>query len=220
MSRRANLPGDLLVWIDLEMTGLNVEEDVIVEIACIVTDSDLGALDDGVQLVVHQNEEALARMDDFVRTMHKKSGLLAEIPTASADVATAEQAVLSYIKGHIPTPGTAPLCGNSIGMDRRFLARYMSELDAYLHYRSVDVSSFKELCRRWYPAVYRKRPDKAEQHRALGDILESIEELRYYRAEIFAPSPNGEAPAADAVTDVHASTDAIADTDDSDRQRA
>jgi oligoribonuclease len=189
--------GDLLVWIDLEMTGLDVERDVIVEIACIVTDSDLAPLDEGVQLVVHQDEAALARMDDFVRNMHRKSGLLSEITTAPDDVAAAEQRVLGYIKRHVAVAGTAPLCGNSIGMDRRFLARYMPAVDNYLHYRSVDVSSFKELCRRWYPAVYRKRPSKAEQHRALGDIKESIEELRYYRAEMFVPSPNGAAPAAD-----------------------
>jgi oligoribonuclease len=180
----------VLVWIDLEMTGLDVERDVIVEIACIVTDSDLVPRDSGVHLVVHQDEATLARMDEFVRGMHEKSGLLKEIPAATVDVAAAEQTVLSYIKGHV-TAGAAPLCGNSIGMDRRFLARYMPELDSYLHYRSVDVSSLKELCRRWYPAIYRKRPGKAEQHRALGDILESIDELRYYRAELFAPSPNG-----------------------------
>jgi oligoribonuclease len=181
---------DQLVWIDLEMTGLDVEHDVIVEIACIVTDSDLVSRDSGVQLVVHQDEAALARMDEFVRDMHAKSGLLNEIPAATVDVAGAEQTVLSYLKGYVPA-GAAPLCGNSIGMDRRFIARYMPELDGYLHYRSVDVSSLKELCRRWYPAIYRKRPDKAEQHRALGDILESIDELRYYRAELFTPTSNG-----------------------------
>jgi oligoribonuclease len=186
---------DLLVWIDLEMTGLDVERDVIVEIACIVTDSDLTELDDGVQLVVHQDDATLARMDDFVRTMHAKSGLLTEIPASRTSLDTAEKQVLDYVRGHIAGEGSAPLCGNSIGMDRRFLARYMPDLDNYLHYRSVDVSSFKELCRRWYPAVYRKRPGKTEQHRALGDILESIAELRYYRAEMMLPSPNGDAPA-------------------------
>jgi oligoribonuclease len=187
---------DRLVWLDLEMTGLDVERDVIVEIACIVTDSDLTTLDEGIQLVVHQDEAVLARMDDFVRTMHKKSGLLTEISTATTDVATAERDVIAYLSAHVPGPGTAPLCGNSIGMDRRFLARYMPGLEGYLHYRSVDVSSLKELCRRWYPALYRKRPGKAEQHRALGDILESIEELRYYRTEMFVPKPNGAAPVA------------------------
>jgi oligoribonuclease len=186
-----NGTNDRLVWIDLEMTGLDVERDVIVEIACIVTDSDLTTLDDGIQLVVHQDEAVLAGMDDYVRAMHKKSGLLAEIATSTTDVATAERDVIAYLGKHVATPGTAPLCGNSIGMDRRFLARYMTGLESYLHYRSVDVSSLKELCRRWYPALYRKRPGKAEQHRALGDILESIEELRYYRTEMFVPMPNG-----------------------------
>jgi oligoribonuclease len=179
---------DRLVWIDLEMTGLDVDQDVIVEIACIVTDSNLAALDDGIQLVVHQDPEVLARMDDFVRTMHTKSGLLDEIPIAPIDTAAAEKEVLAYIQKHVTLPRAAPMCGNSIGMDRRFLAKYMPELDNYVHYRSVDVSSFKELARRWYPAIYRKRPGKAEQHRALDDILESIDELRYYRAELFAPT--------------------------------
>jgi oligoribonuclease len=178
---------DPLVWIDLEMTGLVVERDVIVEIACIVTDADLVTLDDGLQIVVHQDEATLATMDDFVRKMHEKSGLLPEITASPTDVAAAEAATLDYVRRHVPAPGTSPLCGNSIGMDRRFLARYMPRLDAYLHYRSIDVSSIKELCRRWYPAVYRKRPAKAEQHRALDDIRESIEELRYYRDHLFTP---------------------------------
>jgi oligoribonuclease len=184
------------------MTGLDVETHVIVEIACIVTDSDLQSLDDGIQLVVRQDEAALARMDEFVRTMHTKSGLLSLIPAAADDAATAEAKVIDYIRGHVPAPGAAPLCGNSIGMDRRFLARYMPALDTYVHYRSVDVSSFKEMCRRWYPEEYRMRPGKSEQHRALDDIRESIEELRYYRDRVFVPAepaqgtqpaPNGEA---------------------------
>jgi oligoribonuclease len=178
---------DRLVWIDLEMTGLDAEHDVIVEIACIVTDSNLVPLDDGIQLVVHQDEATLARMDDFVRTMHTKSGLLDEIATAPCDTAKAEKDVLAYVQQHVSLPRAAPMCGNSIGMDRRFLAKYMPELDNYVHYRSVDVSSFKELARRWYPAIYRKRPGKAEQHRALGDIQESIEELRYYREQLLPP---------------------------------
>jgi len=178
---------DRLVWIDLEMTGLDAEHDVIVEIACIVTDSNLVALDDGIQLVVHQDEATLARMDDFVRTMHTKSGLLDEIATAPSDTAKAEKDVLAYVQQHVSLPRAAPMCGNSIGMDRRFLAKYMPELDNYVHYRSVDVSSFKELARRWYPAIYRKRPGKAEAHRALGDIQESIEELRYYREQLLPP---------------------------------
>jgi oligoribonuclease len=175
---------DRLVWIDLEMTGLDVDRDVIVEIACIVTDSELESLDDGIQLVVHQDAETLDRMDEFVRAMHTKSGLLPEIGTSTTGVAEAQDTVLAYIRTHVPDAGRSPLCGNSIGMDRRFLARYMPDLDGFLHYRSIDVSSLKELCRRWYPDVYRRRPGKAEQHRALGDISESIEELRFYRASI------------------------------------
>jgi oligoribonuclease len=169
------------------MTGLDVEKHVIVEIACIVTDSDLVVLDDGLQIVVHQDDDALATMDAFVRTMHTKSGLLPLISASTVDAATAEAQTIEYIRTFVPAAATAPLCGNSIGMDRRFLARYMPALDEYVHYRSVDVSSFKELCRRWYPEIYRKRPGKVEQHRALGDIRESIEELRYYRAEMLRP---------------------------------
>jgi oligoribonuclease len=172
---------DRLVWVDLEMTGLIVETDVIVEIACIVTDSSLDALDDGIQLVVHADAETLARMNDFVRGMHTKSGLLTEIEKSPVSVADAEQATLAYVKQHVTKASSAPLCGNSIGTDRGFLARYMTELDDYLHYRSIDVSSLKELCRRWNPELYRKRPGKAENHRALDDIRESIEELRFYR---------------------------------------
>jgi oligoribonuclease len=180
---------DRLVWIDLEMTGLDVENDVIVEIACIVTDASLDALDDGVQLVVHADADTLGRMSDFVREMHTKSGLMPEIERSPVDVAAAQQATLEYVKQHVPAASTAPLCGNSIGTDRRFLGRYMNELDEYLHYRSIDVSSLKELCRRWYPAIYRKRPGKAEHHRALADIRESIEELRFYRAHLLVPPP-------------------------------
>ena len=180
---------DRLVWIDLEMTGLSVETDVIVEIACIVTDANLAVLDDGIDLVVHADADQLSRMDDFVRNMHTKSGLLPLIEASDITVADAEARVLDYVKSHVPAPGVAPLCGNSIGVDRRFLDRYMHGLDTYLHYRSIDVSSFKELCRRWYPAIYRKRPGKSEQHRALDDIRESIEELRFYREQLFIPAP-------------------------------
>jgi oligoribonuclease len=172
---------DRLVWVDLEMTGLVVDTDVIVEIACIVTDASLTALDDGIELIVHADPETLVGMTDFVREMHTKSGLLPLIETSDISVAAAQQAVLEYVKKHVPKPSTAPLCGNSIGTDRGFLARYMPELDDYLHYRSIDVSSLKELCRRWNHALYRKRPGKAEHHRALDDIRESIEELRFYR---------------------------------------
>ena len=178
---------DRLVWIDLEMTGLDVERDVIVEIACIVTDAELVALDDGIQLIVHADAEQLAQMGDFVREMHTKSGLLPEIERSDVDVAGAQQAVLEYVRAHVKTARSVPLCGNSIGTDRRFLARDMPELDEYLHYRSIDVSSLKELCKRWYPEVYRKRPGKAEHHRALDDIRESIAELRFYREHMLRP---------------------------------
>src|SRR5215471_13984833 len=146
---------DRLVWIDLEMTGLEVERHAIVEIACIVTDASLAVLDDGIDIVVHQPPDVLARMDDFVRNMHTKSGLLKGIEAATIDVATAQQEVLLYVRQHVAS-GIAPLCGNSIGVDRRFLDQYMRELDEYVHYRSIDVSSLKELCRRWYPAIYSK----------------------------------------------------------------
>jgi len=172
------------------MTGLDVETDVIVEIACIVTDASLVALDDGIELVVHADADALARMGDFVREMHAKSGLLPKIESSTVSVADAQAATLEYVKRHVPKASVAPLCGNSIGTDRRFLARYMAELDNYLHYRSIDVSSLKELCRRWYPAIYKQRPGKAEHHRALDDIRESIEELRYYREHLLRmPEP-------------------------------
>jgi oligoribonuclease len=176
---------DHLVWLDLEMTGLDVERDTIVEIACIVTDSQLNPLDDGIDIVVHQDADALARMDDFVRRMHTKSGLLPLIGASEVSVAEAQRRTLEYVRKHVSTASTAPLCGNSIGTDRRFLDRYMNELENFLHYRSIDVSSLKELCRRWYPEVYSKRPGKVEQHRALDDIRESIEELRFYRDELF-----------------------------------
>jgi oligoribonuclease len=190
----ARADDDQLVWLDLEMTGLEVERDTIVEIACIVTDSQLNLLDDGIDIVVHQDADALARMDDFVRRMHTKSGLLPLIAASDVSVAEAEGRTLEYVRKHVSTPRTAPLCGNSIGTDRRFLDRYMNELENFLHYRSIDVSSLKELCRRWYPEVYAKRPGKAEQHRALDDIRESIEELRFYRDELFRASPAAASP--------------------------
>jgi oligoribonuclease len=178
-SRSASL--DRLVWIDLEMTGLDVERDVIVEIACVVTDTDLALVDDGIDLVVHAGDAPLDAMSDFVRAMHVKSGLLDEIRASTVSIDDAGAQVLEYLKTHVPEQGIAPLCGNSIGMDRRFLARYLPEIDGYVHYRSIDVSSLKELCRRWYPEVYQHRPNKRETHRALDDIRESVAELRYYR---------------------------------------
>ena len=185
----AEQPGadDRLVWIDLEMTGLDVGRHRIVELAVLVTDAELEILDDGVDLVVHQPPEALAEMDDYVRKMHTKSGLLAEIEASTLSPGAAGAQALAYIGERVPEPGTAPLCGNSIGVDRRFLHRYLPELDNYLHYRSIDVSSFKELCRRWYPEVYAKLPRKAEAHRALADIRESVAELRFYREHMLRP---------------------------------
>lgn len=186
----AEAPGsvdDRLVWIDLEMTGLDLERHRIVELAVLVTDARLEVLADGLDLVVHQPPEVLASMDEFVRKMHTKSGLLPEIERSSLTLEAAGKQAIEYIKQFVPEPGTAPMCGNSIGVDRRFLDRYLPELDGYLHYRSIDVSSLKELCRRWYPEAYKKRPSKTETHRALDDIRESVAELRYYRETIMQP---------------------------------
>ncbi|MCZ7530041.1 MAG: oligoribonuclease [Acidimicrobiia bacterium] len=176
---------DRLVWLDLEMTGLDVERHVIVEVACVVTDNDLEVLDEGIDLVVHQPSEALGEMNDFVRAMHARSDLISAISASEISLPDAGVAALDYVKSHVSKPRTAPLCGNSIGTDRRFLDRYLPDLEEYLHYRSIDVSSIKELAGRWYPDAYSKRPDKAEGHRAMADILESIEELRYYRSTVF-----------------------------------
>ena len=180
---------DRLVWLDLEMTGLDVRRHVIVEIAVLVTDGSLVALDDGIDLVVHQPPSALAEMDDFVRAMHTRSALLPAIEASTLSLADAGAQALDYVRSHVPAEGTAPLCGNSIGVDRRFLDHQLPELDAYLHYRSIDVSSLKELCRRWYPALYKQRPGKAEAHRALADVRESIAELRFYREHLLVPPP-------------------------------
>jgi oligoribonuclease len=189
----ANRPTDRLVWLDLEMTGLDLDRHVIVEVAALVTDDDLQPVDDGIDLIVHQPASALAEMDDFVRAMHTKSGLLPAIEASTMSLADAGARVLDYVRGHV-AEGSSPLCGNSIGVDRRFLDRQLPELDRFLHYRSIDVSSFKELCRRWYPAIYKGRPGKAETHRALADVLESIAELRYYREHMLvAPRPQGTA---------------------------
>jgi oligoribonuclease len=170
---------------DLEMTGLDVEKDAIVEIAVLATSAaTLESLDDGLSVVVAQPPEVLAGMGDFVRQMHERSGLLTEIGTSGVPLEDAGRRVLEYIKAHVPGPRTVPLCGNSIGMDRRFLARYLPEIEEHLHYRSIDVSSLKELCRRWYPEPFGARPQKADGHRALPDIAGSITELRYYRETI------------------------------------
>ena len=172
---------------DLEMTGLDPTRHVIVEIAALVTDDDLAIVAEGPDIVVRQAPDALAGMEDVVRAMHTSSGLLTSIEASEVDLATAGEAVLDFIRTHVPQPGTVPLCGNSIGTDRRFLARYLPEIDDHLHYRSVDVSTVKELCRRWYPEAYDAAPVKAGSHRALDDIRESVAELRYYRSAIFRP---------------------------------
>ena len=179
---------DRLVWIDCEMTGLDIERDALIEIACLVTDADLNLLDDGIDLVIKPPAEALESMPDVVREMHTASGLLAELPSGIA-VTEAAELVLEYVRGHVTEPRKVPLCGNSIATDRWFIARDMPELDAYLHYRMVDVSSIKELARRWYPRAYFASPAKLGGHRALADIRESVQELRYYRETVFVPRP-------------------------------
>jgi oligoribonuclease len=175
----------MLVWMDLEMTGLDHDRDVIVEIATIVTDDDLAIVAEGPDLVVHADEDALARMGDVVRTMHTSSGLLDQIRASSVDLTEAGVQTLAFIREHVSEPRTVPLCGNSIGTDRRFLAKWLPEIEEYLHYRSVDVSSVKELAKRWYPESVAKAPGKHGSHRALDDIRESIAELRYYREAVF-----------------------------------
>jgi oligoribonuclease len=180
---------DPLVWIDCEMTGLNPVEDALVEIAVVVTDMDLVPLDEGLDIVIATTPEKLAGMDDVVREMHTSSGLLAEIRHAAISLSQAETQVLDYVKEFVPERRKAPLCGNSIGTDRSFIARYMPTLDDHLHYRMIDVSSVKELARRWYPRIYFNAPAKHGGHRALADIRESINELAYYRAALFVPQP-------------------------------
>jgi oligoribonuclease len=180
---------DRLVWIDCEMTGLDVENDVLIEIAALVTDGQLRVLGDGVDVVIHAEEAKLDGMQDVVREMHAKSGLTEAVREATMSVAEAEQQVLDYIRQWVPDARSAPLAGNSVATDRTFIARYMPLLDAYLHYRIVDVSSIKELCRRWYPRVYYAQPAKGLSHRALADITESIRELAYYRRTVLVPEP-------------------------------
>ena len=193
---------DRLVWIDLEMTGLDPTTDEIVEIACIVTEADLTELDPGISLVVKPNDAPLAAMDEVVVRMHTESGLIDEIPNGIA-LADAEAQVLEYVRGHIPEARKAPLAGSSIYVDRGFLARYMPDLDEHMHYRLIDVSSIKELVRRWYPRAYFATPEKNGNHRALGDIRESIAELRYYRDAVFVPHPGPDSPTAQALGQAH-----------------
>ncbi|MGK5442243.1 oligoribonuclease [Micromonospora sp. URMC 105] len=180
---------DLLVWIDCEMTGLDLGSDALIEVAALVTDPDLNVLGEGVDVVIHADEAALEAMPEIVRTMHGKSGLTEEVRRSTVTLAEAEDLVMEYVTSHVKDPRTAPLCGNSIATDRGFIARDMPRLDAHLHYRMIDVSSIKELARRWYPRVYFGQPQKGLAHRALADIRESIRELEYYRRTIFVPLP-------------------------------
>lgn len=170
---------------DLEMTGLDPDRDVIVEIATIITDDELNVIAEGPDIVIHHGDDVLARMDPFVVDMHTKSGLLPAIKQSTIGLHEAGERTLAFIKTHVPEARTVPLCGNSIGTDRRFLARHLPDIENHLHYRSVDVSTIKELVKRWYPGADTKRPFKAGNHRALGDVHESIAELRFYRQRIF-----------------------------------
>ena len=180
---------DELVWIDCEMTGLDLGSDKLIEIAALVTDAELNILGDGIDVVIHADDAALSSMIDVVTEMHTRSGLINEVKASVVDVATAEAMVLDYIGEHVKQPKTAPLAGNSIATDRSFIARDMLKLDSFLHYRMIDVSSIKELCRRWYPRIYFGQPAKGLAHRALADIHESIRELQFYRRTAFVPPP-------------------------------
>lgn len=180
---------DELVWIDCEMTGLDLSKDLLIEIAVLVTDADLNILGEGLDVVIHAPDEALDAMIPVVTDMHTRSGLIQEVRASTVDLATAEEMVLDFIRGHVKQAKTAPLAGNSIATDRGFIARDMTKLDEYLHYRMIDVSSIKELCRRWYPRIYFGQPEKGLAHRALADIHESIRELKYYRQTAFVAPP-------------------------------
>lgn len=202
---------DELVWIDCEMTGLDLRSDRLIEIAVLVTDGELNILGDGIDVVIHADDEALSSMIDVVRDMHTRSGLINEVRASTVDLATAQTMVLDYIREHVKQPKTAPLAGNSIATDRGFIARDMPELDSYLHYRMIDVSSIKELCRRWYPRIYFGQPTKGLAHRALADIHESIRELQFYRRTAFVPPPG---PATSDIAAIAAELGAVTDTPD------
>lgn len=178
----------MLVWIDLEMTGLDAGRDHVLEIATVITDDDLNIVGDGLELVIHQPPEVLGLMGDVVSKMHRDSGLTDEVRASTVSLAEAQRKTLDFIRRHVPEPGKVPLCGNSIGMDRRFLNQWLPEIEHHLHYHVVDVSSVRELAARWYPEATDQRPRKRKGHRALDDILESIEELRYWRSTVFAPA--------------------------------
>jgi oligoribonuclease len=185
----------MLVWMDLEMTGLEPDRHVIVEIATLITDDELNIVAEGPELVIHQSEEALAEMDQVVIDMHTSSKLLDAIRASTVTLDDAGAQTLAFIKEHVPEPRTVPLCGNSIGTDRRFLDRYLPDIEHHLHYRSIDVSTIKELARRWYPESLSSVPRKGAAHRALDDIRESISELQFYRSHLFLPSPQADGAA-------------------------
>ncbi|WP_432979281.1 oligoribonuclease [Dactylosporangium sp. CA-233914] len=199
MNTRLSGVGDLLVWIDCEMTGLDLGKDALIEVAALVTDPDLNVLGEGIDVVIHADDAALDGMLEVVREMHGKSGLTEAVRASTVTVAEAEDMIMTYITEHVRDPRTAPLCGNSIATDRGFLARDMPRLDHHLHYRMIDVSSIKELCRRWYPRVYFGQPAKGLAHRALADIRESIRELEYYRRTLFVPLPGPDVDTAKAI---------------------
>jgi oligoribonuclease len=190
--------GGRLVWVDCEMTGLDLARDALIEVAAIVTDAELTPLDDGLDIVIHAHDDLLGTMVPLVHEMHATSGLTEAVRASSTTLGEAEKLVLDYVKSHVPEPRNAPLCGNSIATDRGFLARDMPLLDEHLHYRMIDVSSIKELAKRWYPRVYQSQPPKGLKHRALEDIRESITELAYYRATLFVPPPGPSAEEAQA----------------------
>lgn len=193
---------DRMVWIDCEMTGLSLADDALIEVAALVTDSELNVLGEGVDVVIRPPESALASMPEVVRAMHTASGLLSELADG-VTLAEAEERVLEYVTTHVPEAGKSPLCGNSVGTDRGFLARDMPRLESHLHYRVIDVSSVKELARRWYPRAYFNSPEKTGNHRALADIRESIAELRYYREAIFVPAPGPDSEEAKRIAAQH-----------------
>src|SRR5882724_3518825 len=199
---------DELVWIDCEMSGLDLKTDRLIEIAVLVTDADLNILGDGIDVVIHADDAVLSSMIPVVTEMHTRSGLIEEVRASTIDLAAAEELVLDYIRTHVKQAKTAPLAGNSIATDRGFIARDMLKLDDYLHYRMIDVSSIKELCRRWYPRIYFGQPEKGLAHRALADIQESIRELRYYRRTAFvAPPGPSTSEIAAAATEIGGPTD-------------
>ena len=193
---------ELMVWADCEMTGLDLAGDALIEVAALVTDGELNVLGEGVDVIIKPSDEALERMGDFVRNMHSSSGLLEEL-ASGVTMGEAEEQVLAYVREFVPEPRKAPLAGNTIGTDRAFLARDMATFEAHVHYRNVDVSSVKELARRWFPRAYYSSPAKSGNHRALADVQESIEELRYYRDAVFVPRPGPDSVTAKEIASRH-----------------